>query len=260
VDSRFSGQVAVVTGAGQGIGLEIAKRLGMEGATVIIGDINTSQGEQSAKTLKEDGIRAEYEYIDVTQKRVVDECFAGILKRHETVDVLVNNAGAASITPLLDMSEEQWRTAIGTMLDGTYFCTQAAAKAMANSERGGAIVNISSKAAKTAKPGRAHYSTAKAGIVQLTRASAVDLACYGIRVNSICPGGVAAGMSTYLLEDKEKLEAWNRHVPLGRLGEASEIAAVVAFLASDEASFVTGANIDVDGGQGALGSADRATA
>ncbi|MBI4278307.1 MAG: SDR family oxidoreductase [Armatimonadetes bacterium] len=254
---RFEDKVVVVTGAAQGIGFAIARRFGREGAQVVIPDINEKGAVEAAQTLEKEDIKAVGLYCDVASKKSVDAAFAEAEKRFKTCHVLVNNAGAASETLLLDMTEEEWHHAIGVILNGTFFCTQAAARLMRKTGVAGAIVNIASQGWRTSKPGRNHYSAGKAAVVQFTRSSAIDLAPYNIRVNAISPGGVATGMSTYLLDDPAKMARYTSHVPLARLGSVDEIASVAAFLASDDASFMTAANLDVDGGKNALGSSLR---
>jgi NAD(P)-dependent dehydrogenase (short-subunit alcohol dehydrogenase family) len=257
---RFKSKIVVVTGAAQGIGNAIARRFAEEGATVVIADLNKDGATTAASAFQRDGLSANAMTVDVSNKASVDALFGEVEKAHGSVDVLVNNAGAASENTFLGLTEPEWRHALGVMLDGTFFCTQAAGRLMKKSGKGGAVVNIASQGARTLRAGRTHYSVAKAGIVQLTQAAAVELAPYKVRVNSVSPGGVATGISRYLLDDPARLERYNQHVPLGRLGQPSEVAAVVAFLASDDASYITATDVDVDGGKHALGSSTRATA
>jgi NAD(P)-dependent dehydrogenase (short-subunit alcohol dehydrogenase family) len=255
---RFEGNVAVVTGAAQGIGFAIARRFAQEGATAVIADVNEAGAMEAAQQLREEGLRAVGRGCDVSAKASVDRTFASVAEELGTVHVLVNNAGAASNTLMIDMPETEWRHAMGVILDGTFFCSQAAGRLMKNNPDGGAIVNIASQGAHTTRAGRTHYSVAKAAVVQLTRATAIEFAPFNIRANCISPGGVATGISAWLLKDPVKLEKYLESVPVGRLGQPEEIGAIAAFLASSEAAYMNGAELAVDGGKHALGASAAA--
>lgn len=250
---RFEGQVAFVTGASRGIGLATAEAFAREGATVVASGIEREELERAVQALVADGLRVEAAILDVTDRPAWTATLDALLERHGQLDVLVNNAGTGEFAGLEETTLEQWRRVLAVNLEGVFHGLQAGIAAM--KERGGAIVNVASIAANVAEPLLAAYSATKGGVAMLTKTSAIDCARrgYGIRINSIHPGYT----NTRLVEDAiaslgdaaaEFVQASMRAIPLGRLADPSEIAKPILFLASDDASFVIGAELIVDGG------------
>jgi NAD(P)-dependent dehydrogenase (short-subunit alcohol dehydrogenase family) len=241
--NRLNGKVAIVTGAAHGIGRAIAERYGAEGATVIICDVDAAGAEAAAKRITDAGCTAVVIVTDVSDKVAVDRLFDETLDRFGAVDVLVNNAGLTNTERhFLDGDEEWWDRIHAVNLKGSFLCGLRAAKEMAR--RGeGVIINVSSGGATRAHRGNAAYDATKGGIEALTRAMAVDLAPYGMRVNGLIPGAIdSKGMAPDA--KKERGEA----IPMGRMGEPADMTGAAVFLASDDASYVTGHLLAVDGG------------
>jgi NAD(P)-dependent dehydrogenase (short-subunit alcohol dehydrogenase family) len=240
---RLNGKVAIVTGAAHGIGRAIAKRYGAEGATVAVCDVDAGGAEAVAREIADAGRTAVAIVTDVSDSAAVDRLFDETLERFGTVDVLVNNAGLTDTERhFLEGDEEWWDRIHAVNLKGSFLCGLRAAKHMA--QRGdGVIINVSSGGGTRAHRGNAAYDATKGGIEALTRAMAVDLAPYGVRVNGLIPGSIdSKGMSPEA--KRERGEA----IPMGRMGEPEDMTGAVVFLASDDASYVTGQLIAVDGG------------
>lgn len=249
-------RVAIVTGAAQGIGQACAERLAREGASVIVCDLDDAGGQAVADRLKADGGKARYVHADVGEKLDVRNLIAVTVEEFGRLDVLVNNAGIVDDAPFLELDVDEFDRILKTNLRGTFMCAKAAAKQMvAQLEEGGedakpgAIVNMSSINSFFGLPDHAAYATSKGGVMQLTRSMAVALAPHGIRVNAVGPGTI----ETPLIQDVVKDAAFRKKVlsrtPLGRFGQPEEIAAIVAWLASTEASYITGETIYADGGR-----------
>jgi NAD(P)-dependent dehydrogenase (short-subunit alcohol dehydrogenase family) len=240
--ASLQGRVAVVTGAARNIGRAIATRLGNDGATVIFVDVDQAVEEASARAA-ESGIDAHSELVDVSSQDDVSRLFGGIKARFGRVDILVNNAAIVrgAVRHFLEADEAWWDRVTGVNLKGQFLCSHAAASIMA-SQRKGVIVNMSSGGATRAHRGMAAYDASKGGSEALTRALALDLAPYGIRVVSVVPGLISQDGQS---EESIKLAA--ETVPLGRIGTPDDVAAGVAFLVSDDAAYVTGAALVIDG-------------
>ena len=238
------GRVCIVTGGAQGIGEACARRFAAEGARVVIADVDDARGQTLAKDLG-----ALYVHCDVGDKAQVDALVAASLAAHGRIDVLVNNAGIFRAADFLDVTEADFDAVLRVNLKGSFLAGQAVARAMAASG-GGAIVNMSSVNGVLAIPTIASYNVSKGGVNQLTRAMALALADKNIRVNAVAPGTIATELAAQaVLTSPEAQQRIMSRTPRGRLGQPSEIADVVAWLASDAASYVTGEIVTVDGGR-----------
>ncbi len=243
---RFSGRAALVTGAAQGIGFAIARRLASEGASVLLVDIDGDLAEQAAAELRDGGWLAEAMAGDIAIREDVRRAVAACQERFGRLDVLAANAGIADGEPFLEIDDASWRRIIDVNLTGTFFCMQEAARAMV-AAGGGAIVATASTNAFWVESGMAHYNASKGGLVALVKSAALDLGPYGVRVNAVAPGMIRT-RANYITEDPVAGPQYLKGVPLGRFAEPSEMAAVVAFLASDDASYVSGELVVADGG------------
>ena len=245
---RLNNRIAIVTGAARGIGLAIAERFAAEGAAVTIADILDAEGAAAAAA-----IGAHYMHCDVSKAADVEALVSAVVERHGAADILVNNAGIAVGGDFLAVTEEEFDRVLAVNLKGSFLMLQACARQMVKqAEAGrkpGAIINMSSVNDTLTIPGIVSYCVSKGGVSQLTRATAVALAPHGIRVNAIGPGSISTDMMKGVLADKAALNRALSRTPLGRVGEPSEVASIAAFLASDDASYVTGETIYVDGGR-----------
>jgi NAD(P)-dependent dehydrogenase (short-subunit alcohol dehydrogenase family) len=252
--NRLEDRVAVVTGSAQGMGLAIAKALGDEGARIVITDVNKEQIDITVKELNNTGYKAVGYQMDVTNSENVRSVFNSVKSELGSVDVLVNNAGGSLNTPYeLDKIEEKhWDLVVNVNLKGAFFCCQAVIPIMAEQGKG-SIVNISALAAHyRASLAGVQYTAAKAGVEGLTRQLAHDWGKKGIRVTGVAPTVTMTGDRMQGLWDgkgEEEQKSVLKNIPLGRLSKPSEIAAAVVFLASDEASYISGINLDVSGGR-----------
>ena len=242
---KLKGKRAIVTGAGQGIGRSIALMMAQEGADVAVVEWNPDTGNQVKKEVEGFGRKALFLPVDVADQKQVQEMVAEVLKVWGRIDILVNNAGFDRGATLLKVKEEDWDAVLGVHLKGTMNCMQAVAPHMIEN-RYGKVINISSIYAKSGGIAAISYSAAKAGIIGLTKSVARELGRYQINVNVVLPGLILTPTIAKMAEKYRNMII--ERTPLGRIGQPEEIANVVAFLASDEASFVTGATVEVSGG------------
>ncbi|MFZ0549127.1 MAG: beta-ketoacyl-ACP reductase [Candidatus Promineifilaceae bacterium] len=248
---RLEGKVCLVTGGAAGIGRATAEKFLSEGATVVICDLNEAVGKEAVSALG-DGIS--FYKVNVVDHQQVQDWVSAVLDQHGRIDVLVNNAGIVRDAQLIkfkggevvdQMSEAAFDSVIGVNLKGVFNCTQAVTPIMIR-QQSGVILNASSVVGLDGNFGQTNYVATKAGVVGMTKVWARELGRYGIRVNAVAPGFIATDMVTSMPE--KVLDAMRGHTPIGRLGEAADIANAYAFLASDEASFISGAVLRVDGG------------
>ncbi len=244
---RLKDKVAIVTGGGKGIGAAICEAFAKEGASVVIGDIDMAGAEIVAGTLRNEGAAASCVEIDIASKDSATNMADAALKEHGQVDILVNNAGARIIKGLMQHSLDDWEKMIGINLTGPFLCAQAVIPHMV--ERGsGNIINIASIASFMGRPNRCAYVAAKTGVLGLTRAMAADLAGKNVRVNAIAPGMIASPFNQSFAESSDSGPAWAQENLVGRWGQPEDIGGAAVFLASDESSFVNGAEIKIEGG------------
>ena len=237
---RFAGKVVLVTGAGHGIGQAVAERFSAEGARVVVNDLSEARASEVAQAMRGDAIPVA---ADVSSKEQVDRLFDTALERFGTVDVLVNNAGNIhAARHFLEADEEWWDRMLGVNLKGAFLCSLRAAHIMAR-KGSGVIISMSSGGATRAHRGNVAYDASKGGIEAMTRAMALDLAPYGVRVNAVVPGLIL----TYDLSAEDAVER-GKVVPLGRLGNPDDLAGPTVFLATEDARYITGECLVVDGG------------
>ena len=246
---RFEGKVAVVTGSAKGIGFACAKRFVEEGANVLLVDSNREAGRAALEALA--GLtRVQFVEADVGRKRDVTNVFEVAEREFGGVDVLIANAGVYTSAEFLDITEEDFDNVLRTNLKSVFLSGQAAAKLMVKHRRQGTIINMSSINAVIVNPNAVPYAVSKGGINQLTKAMAIALSPYGIRVNALGPGTILTDLARgAVLNDSAALDRILSRTPLGRLGRPEEVAGAAAFLASDDASYLTGQTIYLDGGR-----------
>jgi len=249
----LSGKTALITGAARGIGLACAHRLANEGAKIVLSDIDEDTGETAEAGLKEAGAETVFIHCDVGERLDVRNLVKGALDAFGQIDILVNNAGIVHTADFLDLEEEDFDRVLRVNLKGAFLTGQAVARQMvAQVEEGlapGAIINMSSVNAVFAIANQVPYSISKGGVAQLTRVMALSLAPHGIRVNAIGPGSIMTDILKSVADNPEAMERIMSRTPLGRIGEPEEVAAIAAFLASDDASYMTGQTVFVDGGR-----------
>lgn len=243
---RFEGKTVFVTGASRGLGASMARAFAAEGANVWIGyRVRENEASETATSIEKAGGKAQCVAFDMRRPEDVEKAFDTVIKDAGTLDVLVNNAAVNRDGPFAIMDESAWIDVIDADLNGTARCCKAGIRAMWRARKG-AIVNIASIAGPMASPGQANYAASKGGIIALTRTLGAELAPKGIRVNAVVPGLIDAGMTTKV--DSRFLDEKRKRIPAGRLGHADEVARAVLFLASDEASYIIGQALVVDGG------------
>lgn len=242
-------KVTIITGAAQGIGLACGQRFARDGARVVLADINDEKGEAAAEAIRAGGGEATYLHCDVGDKAQVEALVRDTVSRYGRLDVMISNAAILHIADILDLEEEDYDRVVRVNLKGFFLSGQAAARQMVTQGDGGSIINMSSIQAVITLPNILTYSICKGGVRSLTVSMALALADKGVRVNAIGPGSIATDMVKQLMVDDAARRKLLSRTPLGRLGEPSEVASVAAFLASDEASYITGETIYVDGGR-----------
>lgn len=246
---RLEGRRALVTGANSGIGRGIALRLAQEGASVAINYVaHPEDADAVVKEINETGAKAIAVQADITNEQEVDAMFAQAVAAFGGLDILVNNAGMETQHPFLEMPLDAWRKVLEVDLTGAFLCAQRAARIMVQSGTGGSIVNISSVHQVIPWGGFSHYCAAKAGLNMLTKTAALELANQKVRVNAVAPGAIKTPINQNVWSNPDMMKDLLRKIPTERMGETDEIAKVVAFLCSDEASYMTGAVLFVDGG------------
>ncbi|MFH1905134.1 MAG: 3-oxoacyl-[acyl-carrier-protein] reductase [bacterium] len=242
---KLGGKTAIVTGAAQGIGKEIACSLAKEGANVVVSDIDLERAEQTAAEIKKMGRETLIIKADVSIPEEAANIVEKTIDKLGSLDILINNAGITRDSFILRMKDEDWDKVLAINLKGTFNCIKASAKVMLK-QRKGKIVNIASIIGLIGNAGQANYAASKAGVIALTKSAAKEFGSRGITVNAIAPGFISTRMTEVLKEDTKQKMLGN--IPLGRFGLATDVANLVLFLVSDEANYITGQVINVDGG------------
>ena len=246
---RLKGKVALVTGAARGIGRGIAEVFAAEGADVAVNDVDQMQlAEEVAAAIRSAGRRAMTVQADVAKRSDVEPMIQRVWKELGPIDILVNNAGIETIVPFLELTDEQWTRLVDVNLRGAWLCSQVFCRRVVEEKRKAAIVNIGSIQAAKVLPGRTHYAPTKLGLEALTRNMSAEMTPQGIRVNCIHPGLIDTPMTEWVMKDPQILPLVLAQISLGRAGQPREIGNVAAFFASDDASYLTGQSVFVDGG------------
>jgi 3-oxoacyl-[acyl-carrier protein] reductase len=248
MSGRLAGKVSLITGAGQNIGRAMAERFAAEGSAVAVVDIDAERARRVAQGIAASGGRALALQVDVTDEAAVEAMVERVVAELGAIDVLVNNVAATVNKGLLDTTLAEWEGVLAVTLRSTFLCSRAAARSMIAAGDGGAIVNVAATSGLRGIRNKFAYAVAKSGVLNLTRAAAMELAPYGIRVNTLTPtqSGSPVGMADEAFSADRAGEA--KGIPIGRFGQPADQAAAALFLASDDASFVTGANLVCDGG------------
>lgn len=250
---ELDGRVAIVTGGGRGIGFGIAKHLATAGAKIVIAELNPETGQQGVKTLQDSGFDAIFVETDVRNPESVENMVNAVVEHHSHIDILINNAGVATIGPTEDILLVDWYRQVDVMYNGVFLCMQAVGRVMLEQKKG-VVLSISSIAGLGAWPYRTAYNSAKAAVISLTENVGCEWARQGVRVVSVAPGVTRTAMLQQMVEEKvADLTQYNERAPMGRVGEVEEIASVVQFLVSDRAKYITATTVTVDGGWTAWG-------
>jgi NAD(P)-dependent dehydrogenase (short-subunit alcohol dehydrogenase family) len=245
----FKDKVVLITGAGRGIGRSLAEAFAARGALVAANDITPVTLDETVARITAAGGRVKDYIADVAMKMSVQAMIEQVLDEWDRIDILVNNAGVEPHTPLLELDEWDWRRTLDVNLSGPFFTIQSVGRVM-REQGGGVIVNIGSIAGRAhGLKDRAAYVASKMGLIGLTREAARELAAYNIRVNAVCPGVIATEMTAALRQDPAIVNKWLEDIPQGRLGAPDDVAGLVMFLCSDEAAYLTGQAINIDGGK-----------
>ncbi|MET0213680.1 MAG: 3-oxoacyl-ACP reductase family protein [Vicinamibacterales bacterium] len=246
---RLKGKVALVTGAARGIGRGIAEVFAAEGADVAVNDVDhAEQAEQVAASIRAAGRRAMTVKADVARRAEVEPMFERVWNELGPIDILVNNAGIETIVPFLELTDDQWTRLVDVNLRGAWLCSQVFCRRVVAAQRKASIVNIGSIQAAKVLPGRTHYAPTKLGLEALTRNMSAEVTPQGIRVNCVHPGLIDTDMTAWVMKSPDILPLVLQQISLARAGNPREIGHVVAFFASDEASYLTGQSVHVDGG------------
>lgn len=247
--SRFEGRVAVITAAGSGIGASVARALAAEGARVVVSDLSKTRAEAVAEGIREAGGTVRVAKVDVSAPDQVEALLHDTLAAWDRLDILINNAGLGMPKELHEQSLEEWQRTLDVTLSGTFYGIKWGVPIM-RAQQGGVIVNTASICGLSGDYNMGPYNAAKAGVVNLTRSAALENAAHGIRVNCVCPGVVHTRVAALMAPGREDafLREQGKLHPLGRVAQPEEVAEVILFLASEDASFVTGAAYTVDGG------------
>ena len=247
--SDLKGKVAIITGAGSGIGQGIAKRFARDGAKVVVDYLGSADGaDETLKTIEAAGSEGIIVQADITKAEDRDSLINAALSKFGVVDILVNNAGMEKKAAFWDVAEDDYQKVLDVNLKGPFFLTQAFVNKLREQKRKGTIVNISSVHEDMVFPGFSTYCLSKGALRMFTRDLSVELGPLGITINNVAPGAVSTPINKSLLDNKEELSALLRNIPLGRMGTVDDVAAVASFLASDDAAYITGSTFIVDGG------------
>lgn len=246
---KLAGKKALITGAAQGIGLGIAETFAREGAALYVVDIKEQELRQEAERLsRESSGRVEWAVCDLSDPQAVREAAANAWTALSGIDILINNAGIAFREPFTDISLDRWNAVMAVNVQSMFVLSQEIARRMIERGQGGAIVNMTSKNGLAGSSKLAHYNASKGAVVLLTQSMAVDLAAHGIRVNAVAPGFIDTPLDRRLKQEEEQPLDLTARTPMGRMGTIQETANAFLFLASDDASYITGATLPVDGG------------
>ncbi|MFV0298607.1 MAG: SDR family NAD(P)-dependent oxidoreductase, partial [Hyphomicrobiaceae bacterium] len=245
---RFKDQGIVITGGGSGIGRETAIEFAKEGGVVAVSDLDAKTAERTVEEITRLGGQAHAFALDTTDPKAVQTTFDAIERRLGRMDILVNSAGIREIKPVVELSYEEWSRVINVNLTGVFLASQAFVQRLTKAGKGGAIVNLASTLGVTSAPNRAAYTSSKHGVVGLTKEMGLELGPTGIRVNAVGPGVTRTALTERYFQDPDMAETIKSIHAVGRWGEAREIARAILFLASDDASFITGTTLVVDGG------------
>ncbi|MDF2723833.1 MAG: fabG 2 [Paenibacillus sp.] len=247
MEHKLKGKTALVTGAAQGMGKAIAKLLAQHGANVVLNDLNEDVLKANTAEIQAEGGAALWVKGDVSRRDEVERIVSEAVQACSTIDILVNNAGILRSTAFIDIEEQEWDLMMGVNLKGVYLCTRAVLPLMIG-QQGGKIINMSSSAGRSVSTlGGAHYTASKAAVLGVTRHLAKELAPYHIYVNAVCPGLIDTEMVRATCPP-ERIQAYERSFPIQRLGTTREVANLVLYLASEDSTYITGASIDINGG------------